>query len=567
MSDFSNAQPADSDVVSEFESAWKSGVVRSFVDSVPPAARENTDLLTELACIDLENRLKQEQETNVEFYTTEFPQLANDELVLLELIRTERAFRSDRDSLTAESYCKRFPQLRRHIEMMFQLEFNRSGTTHTREENIDWQCASCGAVVECRDATITQCPECRQPVEIGRYELIERVGHGAFGNVYRARDPKLDREVAVKLPRSQTFLLPEETERFLRESRSAAQLDHPGIVRIFDTGRHDGLPYIVSEFVDGEPLSSVVSEREFEFREAAQATLQIARAVEHAHERGVIHRDLKPSNVMANADDGELSLRVMDFGLARRDQTDVTVTMEGQAIGTPAYMSPEQARGDLDAVGEQSDIYSIGVILFQLLCGEVPFRGNVQMLIQQVINDDPPSPSRFRNRIPRDLETICMKAIQREPGERYESVSALADDIDRWLNGKPVHARRVGTIGRVWRWCKRRPAVAALLAGLTVSIVGGTTGVMYQWQEAEVARKASEADLRDALESVDKVLGHLGSDTLADVPQAKQLREEVLNDALAFFQRFRQRNPDDPARGNAGCECSLSGGSHTECTW
>ena len=529
-----------------FESQWESGVVNDFATSIPEQARSNTDLLIDLACIDLKNRAKHDATTRVESYTAAFPQLAKDDLVLLELIRTEYSSRADRDAIDVDSYCQRFPHLKSQIELMFRLEFNRSGDTYTRDVSSDWRCKSCDAVVAGREACETTCSGCGQPIAIGRYELVELAGQGAFGYVYRARDPKLDREVAIKLPRSNRFLMPEEIERFLRESRNAAQLDHPDIVRVFDAGRQDGVPYIVSEFAEGEPLSIRQADRELDFREAAQVVAKIAEAVTHAHRRGVIHRDLKPSNIMMVANSNQSQPRVMDFGLARRDQSDVTVTIEGQAIGTPAYMSPEQAQGDLEAVGERSDVYSLGIILYQLLCGEVPFRGNVPTLIQQVINEDPPPPSRFRHRIPRDLETICMKAINREQNGRYTGMKEFGDDLTRWLEGKPISARRIGATGRAWRWCKRRPAVAALLGTLAVSIVAGVTGIAVQWRAAESARMASEADLGDALESVDRVLGHLGSDTLADIPQAKQLRADVLNDALTFFQRFRQRNPDNP---------------------
>jgi tetratricopeptide (TPR) repeat protein/tRNA A-37 threonylcarbamoyl transferase component Bud32 len=530
----------------EFESKWESGVVAEFASSIPIEARSNTDLLTDLACIDLQNRIQRDRETRVESYVTAFPQLANDDLVLLELIRTEYLFRPDRDLIDAQSYCQRFPHLSRQIEMMFQLEFKGSGPVLDRQASPGWRCSYCNADVAGRDDGETTCKQCGHSIAIGRYELIERIGEGAFGFVYRARDPKLNREVAVKLPRSNRFLTPEESERFLRESRNAAQLDHPGIVRIFDTGRHNGIPYIVSEFIAGQPLSNWLADRELDFRESAEVMVEISDAVAHAHQRGVIHRDLKPSNIMISTDESHLQPRVMDFGLARHSQSDITVTIDGQTVGTPAFMSPEQARGDLAAVGPQSDVYSLGIILFQLLCGEVPFRGNVQMLIQQVIHDDPPSPARFRNRIPRDLETICMKAINREPDGRYGGVKEFGDDLSRWLDGKPIHARPIGTFGKLWRWSRRRPAVATLLFALTIAILAGLAGVTWQWREAEAARIASEADLSDALESVDRVLGHLGSNTLADIPQAKQLRAEVLNDALVFFQRFRQRNPDDP---------------------
>ena len=537
----------------KFESRWEEGTIGEFESEVPLEVRNDINLLSDLACVDLQNRIQSVAETRVESYLQTFPELAADDLVLLELIRTEYFFRPDKESVNIETYCERFPHLKHEIRSMFQIDLEGSAPKPESFSSSPWTCSTCEKPVPQVLNGELNCSHCGAPIAIGRYKLMKRIGEGAFGFVYRSFDPRLKREVAIKVPRSRQFLTPEETERFLRESRNAAHLNHPGIVKVYDTGFQNGVPFLVSELVEGIPLSKWSDEKEVPFDVSAKLVKRIAEAIHHAHQAGVIHRDLKPANIMICQQSNELQPLVMDFGLARQHQTDTTVTLEGQMVGTPAFVSPEQAKGDLTQVGPKSDIYSLGVVLFQLVSGELPFRGNIQMLIQQVIHDDPPSPSRFRNRIPRDLETICLKAIHREPEGRYASALELSEDLNRWLEGMPIKARRVGAAGKLVRWIRRRPAVASLLLALILSVSAGFTGIMWQWREAEVARidsesarLASEADLKDALESVDKVLGHLGSDTLADIPQAKQLRADVLKDALSFFQRFRQRNPDDP---------------------
>ena len=304
----------------------------------------------------------------------------------------------------------------------------------------------------------------------GHFELIEQLGAGAFGAVWKAKDTQLDRMVALKIPRKGQ-LSPEEAEKFVREARAAAQLQHPGIVSVYEVGREGETLYIVSEFVEGLSLADWLTGQRPNYRESAELCVKIADALHHAHEHGVIHRDLKPSNVML---DRKGEPHVMDFGLAKREAGEITMTVEGQIMGTPAYMSPEQAKGEGHTADRRSDVYSLGVILFELVTGERPFRGNVRMLLVQVAGDEPPSPRKLDSRIPRDLETVCLKCMEKDPGRRYATAQEFANDLRHFLAGEPINARPVSGPERLWRWCKRQPVIAGLGSAVAISMLLGT---------------------------------------------------------------------------------------------
>ena len=299
---------------------------------------------------------------------------------------------------------------------------------------------------------------------VGRFELVARLGHGGFATVWKAHDPHLDRWVAVKIPKH-ADLSASEAELFLREARTASQVRHPNVVRLHEVGRDGDLLYLVSDLIDGESLQSWVESRKLAFRQIAELCEKIARALQAIHEAGIIHRDLKPSNILIDQQDEPF---ITDFGLAKRGGVEATLTLEGQMMGTPAYMSPEQARGESREVGKASDIYALGIILFELLTDELPFRGPSHVMLTKTIRDDPPSPRTLNPTIPLDLETICLRCIEKEPLQRYHSAAELADELGRYQRGEPIHSRPIGPARRSLRWCRRHPVPTALIAILCV---------------------------------------------------------------------------------------------------
>lgn len=335
------------------------------------------------------------------------------------------------------------------------------------DHNQDSCCRFCGNPIEIgTDPAALWSPD--ELPELGKFRLLSAAGQGTYGTVYRALDTELDRVVAIKIPRGVWLSDDDNQSRFFREARSVAQLNHPGIVPVFEAGYSDGIHYLVAEYVDGTTLTDKIEKREFSFRETAELVAKVADALQHAHDHGVIHRDLKPSNIMIATDGAP---RVMDFGLAKRTSGDATMTLEGQVIGTPAYMSPEQAAGEINRTDGRSDIYCLGVILYQLLTGELPFRGNQRMLIRQVIDDDPRQPSSLNDRVPRDLETICLKSMAKEMDRRYLSAAELAADLRRWLRDEPIQARPITRTMKAWRWIRRNRGTATLAASTTLLLI------------------------------------------------------------------------------------------------
>jgi serine/threonine protein kinase len=359
--------------------------------------------------------------------------------------------------------------------------------------------------------------------KIGRFEVHEVLGRGAFGVVSRAYDRLLDRQVALKVP---LFSSKDgkRAKRFLNEAKAAARLRHPNIVAVYEGGEADGKLYLAAEYIKGQTLAEVIKSarpvsgqnpgdapRDFEAAEhhgcgrvphllpieqSARWVRELAGALAYAHAQGVVHRDIKPHNVMI---DGEGRPQIMDFGLAKRVDQDSKMTSEGALLGTPAYMPPEQARGDIENVGPHSDQYSLGAVLYELLTGQRPFDGPPAIVIAKAASEEPPAPRTINSAIPQDLEAICLKAMEKDPARRYANCVALAADLDHWLRGESVAARPPSRLIKLRGWRRRQPLIAALTGAvallLVASAVGGGVAWLTTWQSRdEVAGALSRVE-------------------------------------------------------------------------
>ncbi|MEK7684439.1 MAG: serine/threonine-protein kinase [Verrucomicrobiota bacterium] len=356
--------------------------------------------------------------------------------------------------------------------------------------------------------------------DFGDYELLEEIARGGMGIVYKARQKSLDRIVALKMLLFGPRASPEFAKRFRAEAVLAASLQHPNIVAIHEVSVHEGQQFFVMDYVDGPSLAKVIADcglRIADFRRAAGYLKTVAEAIRYAHERGILHRDLKPSNVLIDAQDQP---RVTDFGLARRfDDSQLStlnpqLTLTGQVLGSPNYIPPEQALGKRGKVSRQSDVYALGAMLYHLLTGRPPFQGETLTdTLQQVLNAEPLAPRLLNPSLPRDLETVCLKCLEKEPARRYATAQALADELGRFLNGQPVLARPMGPTGKIWRWCHRQPVRAGLSAALVLTFLVGLADILWQLNRARAGellalRQAYAGDIKEAQRALEE--GDLG---------------------------------------------------------
>lgn len=381
------------------------------------------------------------------------------------------------------------------------------------------------------------------PQRIGSYEVLEEIGRGGMGVVYKARQEYPDRVVALKMILTGTHSDATRRARLLSEADAIARLRHPYIVHIYEVGQCEGLPFLSLEYVDGGNLADKLRGTPMPPSKAAMLAERVSRAIDHAHQQGIVHRDLKPANILLTA---EGTPKVTDFGLAKQDRPELTAT--GTILGTPHYMAPEQAAGDNRAVGPAVDIYAIGAILYEMLTGRPPFRGATTLeTLEQVRTQEPVSPSHLQVRTPRDLGTICLKCLRKEPGQRYASAGALADDLRRFLDYQPILARPVGVVERVWRWSRRNPGWAAMLGIvatlLLVIAAGASVGVVQLRQAlAESDRhldRARQAERDTEVELIDTLVARARANCLSRRPGQRFESLAILADAARRARRLR----------------------------
>jgi eukaryotic-like serine/threonine-protein kinase len=427
-------------------------------------------------------------------------------------------------------------------------------------------CPECGAVLPA-DAPRGLCPRClalaaagellgdvmgapeaERPLVhyFGDYELLEEIARGGMGVVYRARQVSLNRPVAVKMILAGLFASEAERKRFRLEAETAARLTHPNIVEIYEVGEHQGQPYFSMRLVEGASLAKQAA-RALSIRDSVRIMVKTARAVHFAHQRGVLHRDLKPGNILL---DRQGEPHITDFGLARLIEGGSDLTLSGALLGSPGYMPPEQASGKAKHLTTAADIYGLGAVLYFLLTGQAPFTGATPIeTTRRVLDEEPPKPRRLNPHLDADLETICLKCLEKDPQRRYGSAEALADDLDRWLRYEPILARPSGTLHRLGKWVRREPRVAALVGVVAFSFAVGVGSVVYEWRQADAARRQAESERhaaekhsaraeaaqRDATEKLrDSYLAQAHANRLTTEPGRRYRSLEILAKAAAI---------------------------------
>jgi len=497
-------------------------------------------------CDEFESSWRSDDPPQIEEYLSRAPSSNRDEL-LSQLLGIELHWRRQReDDLDSDEYHRRFPQAADLLDR--ELHASDDSTASPNDEP--------GQTVGV-DRAITLPSGTDALGRFGNYDLLAEIGCGGMGVVYRARQRTADRIVALKLIRRDCLVaLPRDTQtgliqRFQQEGQTAAQLDHDHIVTVYEVGEVDGQPFFSMRLVDGLSVSDVLRDGPLDNRRAATYMESVTRAVHEAHLHGILHRDLKPQNILIDGKSDRAL--VADFGLAKLTEVAEEMTQAGEVMGTPQYMSPEQAQ-DASSVTAGSDVYSLGATLYHMLTARPPFQAATGMeTLRQVIDQEPVPPRQLNRSIDLDLETICLKCLEKDPSRRYVSAELLADDLSRYLSRQPIKARRTGVLGRAWRLCRRNPrtAVAATLAVvfLIVALVAMTVGYIETTaalETAEFARKQDKETARLARGAIDRFFTRVSEYELLDQPGMQPLRQDLLKDAIDYYHQFLARRGSDP---------------------
>lgn len=533
-----SSAPVDIDQTLEsFDRAWQRGTRPALTNYLLPIGHaQRAELLFALVHIDLEYRLKAGDEAPlVESYLRLFATEYRDSEEIVRLIAAEYHARWRREpAVRRDEYLRRFPDHADQLQARLKPRLDcpnpscRQSIEIAEEEAVTAICRRCGHPVTLRpksvEASVTwlaAAPSARPGwPSLPGYEILDELGHGGMGVVYKARQfGLLDRVVALKMILSGSLARPEELVRFLKEAEAVARLEHPNVVRIYEVGKHAGQPYFSLEYVDGGSLDKRLAGKPQPPRDAAALTETLARAVHAVHQHGIVHRDLKPGNVLlAHSDQHHgLSLgsrpeyatqfepKISDFGLAKNlEEGSGGLTATEAVLGTPEYMSPEQAAGKSREIGPSADIYALGVILYEMLIGRPPFRGVTrQETMQLVLTAEPISPRRLQPNVPRDLETICLKCLRKEPDKRYISAEELGDDLRRFLIGEPIVGRPVGWLERTNQWRRRHPVAATVLGLGTLIVLLVVGGVLAYRHQQEASAIAQAETLIDSLASAE----------------------------------------------------------------
>jgi predicted Ser/Thr protein kinase len=439
----------------EFQQRWDEKRLGAQVRKLPPAGSAlRLPALTELVKIDLERQWLKGRRVKLESYMKALPELGTSATVSPELIQAEMAARRKaRATADPEDFGRRFPGRADALASLDQAEAETLAPAQAGRSSRD--------VTAATEADVSPAAPAAMPEQFGRYRILKQLGKGGMGAVYLAHDTQLDRKVALKVPHFAASEGPEVLERFAREARAAATLSHPNICPVYDVGEWQGTRYVTMAYIEGKPLSDLLrSGKPLPQQSVAALVKKLAQAMHDAHQHGIVHRDLKPSNVMVSKKHEPV---IMDFGLARRAQEDVRLTKSGSILGTPAYMSPEQVGGDPQAVGPPSDVYSLGVILYELLTGRLPFQGPVTAVLGQILTQEPPPPRSLRADLDPALEAICQKAMAKKVPDRYGSMRELAAALNRYVKGDAAAPRAVP--GKA----EALPAAAVAAAGVAVT--------------------------------------------------------------------------------------------------